>query len=305
MMEKAKEITVVVLSRKKTGLAYDLQKNYFAYRSIIPYVIFILVLVVYPVVHNILVSFQTGTTWSLQNYRDVLTDPLFWVVSGNTIIWTVSCVLLDLVVGLGLALLLNQDTRGKMIFRTIILVIPWATPDIVAAVTWKWMYNDMYGVLNDILVKMGLIRGYLPWLAVPNLAKIAVIIANLWKGFAISAMFYLAALQTVPKELHEAASIDGANVWQRFIKVTIPAIRPYIMTTVMLTIIWTINYFPLIFVMTNGGPSNATDTLVTHSYRTAFRFLDFSHSTAISNINFIIVLTVSIIYTISLMRKEG
>ena len=263
-----------------------------------------LVLVIYPVAQNVLVSFQADNTWSIQNYRDVLSDPLFWVITVNTIIWTVSCVVLDLLVGLGLALLLNQNTKGKMIFRTIILIIPWATPDIVAAVAWKWMYNDMYGVLNDILMKLGIIREYLPWLAVPSLAKAAVIIANLWKGFAISTMFYLAALQTVPKELYEAASMDGANVWQRFTKVTIPVIRPYILTTVMLTIIWTINYFPLIFIMTSGGPSNATDTFVTYSYRMAFRFLDFPHSTAVSNINFIIVLTVAVICTLSLIREE-
>ena len=294
-----------LIPEKKTGLWHDLQRNSFAYRSIIPYIIFMLVLVIYPVAQNVLVSFQADNTWSIQNYRDVLSDPLFWVITVNTIIWTVSCVVLDLLVGLGLALLLNQNTKGKMIFRTIILVIPWATPDIVAAVAWKWMYNDMYGVLNDILMKLGIIREYLPWLAVPSLAKAAVIIANLWKGFAISTMFYLAALQTVPKELYEAASMDGANVWQRFTKVTIPVIRPYILTTVMLTIIWTINYFPLIFAMTSGGPSNATDTFVTYSYRMAFRFLDFPHSTAVSNINFIIVLTVAVIYVLSLIRKEG
>ena len=289
----------------KTGFRYDLAKNSFAYRSIIPYVIFMLILVVYPVVQNVVVSFQVEDGWSFSNYREVLSDPLFSVVTLNTIIWTVSCVILDLVVGLGIALLLSQDIKGKMIFRTIILVIPWATPDIVAAVAWKWMYNDMYGVLNDILVKMGIIKDYLPWLAVPTLAKAAVIIANLWKGFAISAMFYLAALQTVPRDLYEAAAMDGANIWQRFCKITIPVIRPFILTTVMLTIIWTINYFPLIFVMTGGGPANATDTFVTHAYRMAFRFLDFSHSTAVSNINFIIVFIIAIIYTLSLIRKEG
>ena len=289
---------------KKYGLRYDLTKNAFAYRSIVPYIIFILVLVAYPVIQNFIVSFKVERIWSFSNYRDVLSDPLFWVITGNTIIWTVSCVILDLLVGLGIALLLNQDTKGKMIFRTIILVIPWATPDIVAAVAWKWMYNDMYGVLNDVLVKMGIIKEYLPWLAVPNLAKAAVIIANLWKGFAISAMFYLAALQTVPRELYEAAAMDGANLWQRFTKITIPVIRPYILTTVMLTIIWTINYFPLIFVMTNGGPANTTDTFVTHAYRMAFRFLDFPHSTSVSNINFVIVFIIAVIYTLSLIRKE-
>jgi len=293
-----------LILNKKNSLRYDLTKNAFAYRAIIPYVVFILVLVVYPVVQNIIISFQANGTWSLANYLDVLFDPLFHLITINTIIWTVSCVVLDLLVGLGLALLLNQDIKGGAVFRTIILVIPWATPDIVAAVAWKWMYNDMYGVLNDILMKLGIIDEYLPWLAVPNLARLAVIIANVWKGFAVSAMFYLAALQTVPQELYEAAAMDGANSWQRFTKVTIPVIRPYIITTVMLTIIWTINYFPLIFTMTNGGPANATDTFVTYAYRLAFRFLDFSHSTAVSNLNFIIVFTVAIIYTLSLVGKE-
>jgi len=293
-----------IMLRQKNSFRYDLAKNSFAYRSIIPYIVFILVLVVYPVLQNIIISFQVDGAWSFANYLDVLFDPLFHLITINTIIWTVSCVVLDLLVGLGLALLLNQDIKGGMIFRTIILVIPWATPDIVAAVAWKWMYNDMYGVLNDILMKLGIIKEYLPWLAVPNLARLAVIIANVWKGFAVSAMFYLAALQTVPQELYEAAAMDGANSWHRFSKVTIPIIRPYIITTVMLTIIWTINYFPLIFTMTNGGPANATDTFVTYSYRLAFRFLDFNHSTSVSNLNFIIVFTVAIIYTFSLVGKE-
>ena len=117
---------------------------------------------------------------------------------------------LQLLLGCFVALLLNQEFRGRAFFRAIILVLPWATPDIVVAVAWQWMYNDMYGVINDVLFKLGLIDYYLPWLAEPTLAKIAVIVANTWKGFALSAMFYLAALQTVPYELHEAAVVDGA-----------------------------------------------------------------------------------------------
>ena len=174
--------------KDKTGFRSDLIKNSFAYRSIIPYVLFMLILVVYPVVQNVVVSFQVEDGWSFSNYREVLSDPLFSVVTLNTIIWTISCVILDLVVGLGIALLLSQDVRENGL-SNYYSGYSLGHSDIVAAVAWKWMYNDMYGVLNDILVKLGIIKDYLPWLAVPTLAKAAVIIANLWKGFAISAMF--------------------------------------------------------------------------------------------------------------------
>jgi multiple sugar transport system permease protein len=293
---------VVHVLRKLYG---DMTRNAFAYRMLIPYVVFLALLVLYPIIANFVISLQADGLWTLKNYQQVFKEPVFAKVAFNTVIWTVGSVVLQLLVGFVLALLLNQDFRGRAFFRSIILVLPWATPDIVVGVAWQWMYNDMYGVLNDILFRLGIIDYYLPWLADQDLARLAVIIANTWKGFALSAMFYLAALQTVPHELYEASEVDGANVFQKFLNVTWPILRPFVVTTTMLTTIWTINYFPLIFTMTGGGPANATDTFVTYAYRTAFRFLDFNRSAAMSSFTFVLVFLISLLYLRALSRKEA
>jgi multiple sugar transport system permease protein len=277
------------------------KNNSYIYWFILPYLVFLLILVVYPILENLIISFQNKSGVFI-NYVEILHDRIFLKVVFNSLLWTFSSVILQFFIGLGIALLLNQPIKGKAIFRTIMLVLPWATPDVVAGVAWKWMYNDMYGVFNDILVKIGLINNYLPWLGFPNLARAGVIIANVWKGFPLSAMFYLAALQTVPQSLYEAANIDGANAWQKFRHVTIPIIRPVIFTTIMLTTIWSINYFPLIYTMTGGGPSNATDTFVTFAYKNAFKFLNFNRAAAIANISFVVVLIITIFYILFMFR---
>lgn len=277
------------------------KNNSYIYWFILPYLVFLLILVVYPILENLIISFQ-NKSGVFVNYAEILHDRIFLKVVFNSLLWTFSSVILQFFIGLGIALLLNQPIKGKAIFRTIMLVLPWATPDVVAGVAWKWMYNDMYGVFNDILVKIGLINNYLPWLGFPNLARAGVIIANVWKGFPLSAMFYLAALQTVPQSLYEAANIDGANAWQKFLHVTIPIIRPVIFTTIMLTTIWSINYFPLIYTMTGGGPANATDTFVTFAYKNAFKFLNFNRAAAIANISFVVVLIITIFYILFMFR---
>lgn len=277
------------------------KNNSYIYWFILPYLVFLLILVVYPILENLIISFQ-NKSGVFVNYAEILHDRIFLKVVFNSLFWTFSSVILQFFIGLGIALLLNQPIKGKAIFRTIMLVLPWATPDVVAGVAWKWMYNDMYGVFNDILVKIGLINNYLPWLGFPNLARAGVIIANVWKGFPLSAMFYLAALQTVPQSLYEAANIDGANAWQKFLHVTIPIIRPVIFTTIMLTTIWSINYFPLIYTMTGGGPANATDTFVTFAYKNAFKFLNFNRAAAIANISFVVVLIITIFYILFMFR---
>lgn len=278
------------------------KNNSYIYWFILPYLVFLLTLVIYPILENLIISFQ-NKSGVFVNYAEVLHDRIFLKVVFNSLLWTFSSVILQFFIGLGIALLLNQPIKGKAIFRTIMLVLPWATPDVVAGVAWKWMYNDMYGVFNDILVKIGLINNYLPWLGFPNLARAGVIIANVWKGFPLSAMFYLAALQTVPQSLYEAAKIDGANAWQKFRYVTIPIIRPVIFTTIMLTTIWSINYFPLIYTMTGGGPVNATDTFVTFAYKNAFKFLNFNRAAAIANISFVVVLIITILYILFMFKS--
>jgi len=286
----------------KKKVSFSKRKVIFIYIS--PYLIVVLGLLSYLLIDNVSISLNGFRHPTLKNYISTITDPLFLTVNLNTLIWVVSCVVLQLFFAGIIALLLNVDFKGNTIFRIIILVFPWATPDVVAAVAWKWMYNDMYGVLNDVLCKLGILKAYLPWLGDIGLAKVAVIIANVWKGFAVSSMIYLAGLKTIPRQLYEAAEIDGASVWKKLLWITFPSMRPLILTTVLLTVMWTFNYFPLIYIMTGGGPSNATDTVVTYSYRQAFWLLDFGKAASLSTVAFLILLVIAIVYTTLLIKER-
>ncbi|WP_028843759.1 carbohydrate ABC transporter permease [Pseudothermotoga elfii] len=274
-----------------------------ALRMVLPYVIVIVLFVIFLTISNIVMSFSDDGKFTFKNYLDIFKDQIFYKAIKNTAVWVFGSVLGQISLGLAVALLLNQIKRGQVFFRTIILILPWATLDIVAGVMWKWMYNDMYGVLNDLLMKAGIIRDYIAWLATPNMAMVSVIIANIWKGFCLCGMFFLAGIQTIPQELYEAAEIDGANAYRRFWNVTIPQLKPVMMTTLMLTIIWTINYFPLIYVMTGGGPNYGTETIVTYIYRLSFRFLEYNKSAALSNILFLLVFLIAYLFTRN-MSKE-
>lgn len=277
-----------------------------AFKMVLPYLLIVVLLFVYLIGSNIYSSFTTEEgTFTLQNYTSVFTDPVVGRSMINTVFWVIGSVLGQLLLGLLVALLLNESTKGQILFRSIILILPWATLDIVAGVMWKWMYNDMYGVLNDILVKLNMINDYIPWLATENMAMISVIIANIWKGFCLSGMFFLAGLQTIPHDLYEAAEIDGANSIKRFWRITIPQLKPVIMTTLMLTVIWTINYFPLIYIMTGGGPGYGTETVVTYIYKLGFRFLEFNKAAALSNILFIAIFAIAFVFLRNIAKEEA
>ena len=272
-----------------------------AFMLIAPYLVFFALATIYPVSYNLFLSFRRGGTLTLTNYAELVSDPTFPLILYNTLIWTVGSVVFQFIVGMGVALLLNEKFPGRRLFTALIITVPWAMPDVVAGISWRWMYSDVYGVINDILMKLRLISYPLPWLGDVNLARIAVIIANIWKGFPISALIYLSALKTVPDELYEAAKIDGASAWVRFKNVTLPLLGPIIKTTVMLTVIWTVNYFPLIYVMTGGGPANATDTLVTYAYRISFKFTNFNVGAAWATFTFLLMLAFAIVYTKTLI----
>jgi multiple sugar transport system permease protein len=273
-----------------------------AYIMVLPFTVLLLGLVVYPIVWNVIISFESKGVLSLANYRQILSDPAFGRVAYNTTLWTLGSVVPQLVIGLGVAMLLNQKVKGSPFFRAVILVLPWATPHIVAALAWRWMYNDLYGVFNDLLLRVGLQP--VAWLGQPDWARFSVIVANNWKGFSLSAMFYLAGLQTIPEDILEAARVDGAGRWASFRHVVLPHLRVTITLTVLLTVIFTINYFPLIFVMTRGGPAQATDTFITWAYLVGFTHLSFPGSAAISTINFLIILVASSFYVYFLTRPK-
>ncbi|MCF7944840.1 MAG: sugar ABC transporter permease [Spirochaetia bacterium] len=276
-----------------------------AYKMVLPYVVIIMVLVIYLLSSNIISSFadsEGGMTF--ENYRSIIRSEAFPHILKNTFNWTFFSVLGQISLGLFVAILLNNITQGESFFRSVIIILPWGTLDIVAGVMWKWMYNDLYGVINDILLSTGIINEAISWLASPNMAMTSVIIANIWKGFVLAAMFFLARLKGIPQYLYEAAEIDGAGMVQRFFSVTLPQLKSVFISTLMLAIIWTINYFPLIYTMTGGGPGYGTETMVTYIYKLSFRFLKYEEAAALSNILFLIILVIVMLFMMILNREE-
>ncbi|WP_438488335.1 carbohydrate ABC transporter permease [Streptomyces sp. S186] len=203
----------------------------------------------------------------LDNYRAVLTDGVFWSRLGWTVVWTVGCVFLTFLTGLALATLLNRRLRGRTFYR-LALILPWAIPAFVSVFTWRMLYNEKNGLLNKLLAGGGI--DAVPWLNDPTWAKLSVIAVNVWLGVPFMLVALLGGLQSIPGELYEAAEMDGAGAWQRFRHITVPGLRAVSGTVILLSTIWTFNMFPVIFLLTRGGPGDATEILVTYAYRLSF-----------------------------------
>jgi multiple sugar transport system permease protein len=240
----------------------------------------------------------------LSNYRQFLDDPMFWNAVRNTAIFTVGSVTLHLLLGMGAALLLNRKIVGRTVFRVIALV-PWMFSSVVVAVLWNWMYSPQFGVINDILDRIGIhSAAEIAWLGDLNLALPAVIFANAWRGFPFVMIMVLAGLQTIPREEYEAANVDGASGMAAFRYVTLPHLRFVIGIAVILDSIWTFRYFDLIQVMTHGGPANATEVLVTLVFRNSFEYFKFGYASAIAVVTFFILLGFTLLYVRILLADE-
>jgi multiple sugar transport system permease protein len=263
------------------------------YLLLAPAVIVILLVVGYPVVDAIRLSFyhsvliEPGQRFTgFANYSAVFHDPAFWQAARNTVVWTVSNLVLQMVIGTALALLLNEKLRARGLYRSVFL-IPWIVPSVVAALIWRYMYDVNTGVINALLQKLGIIHGYQDWLGQGSTAMPAVIAESVWKGTPFVMLLVLAALQAVPPDLYDAAAVDGATSWERFRYVVIPQIRPTLGLAAALTIVYTINNFNAIWLMTGGGPLHDTDILFTYAYKLAFlNNLDFGLAAAASVVIF-------------------
>ncbi|UCM87487.1 carbohydrate ABC transporter permease [Streptomyces marincola] len=239
----------------------------------------------------------------LDNYADILGDGAFWDRLGWTVVWTVACVAVTFLIGLGLANMLNRSFRGRAVYR-MALILPWAIPAFVSVFAWRMLYNERNGMLNSLLEGRG-IDG-IAWLSDPTWAKVAVIATNVWLGVPFMLVAILGALQSIPGEQYEAAEMDGANPWQRFRNITLPGISSVAMTVVLLSTIWTFNMFPVIFLLTRGGPAGSTDILVTEAFRLAFVSSprDFANSAAWG----VLILLLLVLFAMSYrraLRKQG
>jgi ABC-type sugar transport system permease subunit len=233
------------------------------YLLLLPVLLVLLGLVAYPFLFAIAIAFtdrlvgQEGSFVGFDNFRYLAGQSSFQRAVTNTVIMVVVTGVLKFVIGLGLALLLNERMRGQRVFRSLVL-LPWAMPGFVAFLVWRLLFQPIGGGINLVLTEIGLLNGVIDWLGQRSTALPAVIVASVWRGFPFWCISFLAALQSVPAELYEAAKIDGASAWQRFTAVTMPAIRPVVLTVVLLSSIWTANSFENVWIMTQGGPSDAT-----------------------------------------------
>lgn len=203
----------------------------------------------------------------LGNYAAILADGVFWQRLGWTVVWTVSCVGLTYALGLTLAGMLNRRVRGRSFYR-VAMIVPWGIPAFVSVFAWKMLFNEKNGLLDKVLDGGG-VDG-VPWLGDPTWAKLSVVAVNVWLGVPFMVVAMLGALQAIPGELYEAAAVDGAGPWQRFCSITLPGVRAVSGTVVMLSTIWTFNMFPVIYLLTRGGPEDSTEILVTYAYRLSF-----------------------------------
>jgi multiple sugar transport system permease protein len=208
-----------------------------------------------------------------------------------------------MILGLAVAMVLNTALPAKPLFR-IIALLPWVVPDVVAGIIWKWMYNPLYGALNDFLLKIGLIHAPVEWLTKPQLALFSVILVNLWRGFPFVMLILLAGLQAIPTYLYEAASIDGASKQQSFFHITIPGLRKMLVVALALDTVWEVRRFGLIQAMTQGGPGVLTEVLSTYTYKQYFKFFRFEYASAISVIMTIVLLLVSLPYIWMISQEE-
>jgi multiple sugar transport system permease protein len=217
----------------------------------------------------------------LANFRTLLGDRVFWLALGNTFYWTFGSLVFQFFLGLGLALLLNRPFAGKRLAQAVVF-LPWAVPTFLSGLTWAWLLNPIVGPLPHWLFALGILSEPYNILGDPRLAMLGPIVANVWFGIPFFAITLLAALQSIPDELYEAASIDGAGAWQQFRMVTLPFLAPMIAVTVLLRTIWISNFADLIVVMTNGGPANTTQILPSYIFTVAYRKLDFGYASAVA-----------------------
>ncbi len=276
---------------------------FFKYIFLTPALLVIFAVVVYPFVYNIVLSLSNMSMthfrdWRLvgfAQYKKVFTEPIFYSVFLKTVIWTVVNVFFHVVIGVFLAVLLNRNLPGKSVYRTL-LIIPWAVPQYITALTWRGMFNYEYGAVNLFLSKF-LHLPMIQWLKHPFYAFVACIITNVWLGFPFMMVIAYGGLQAIPRELYDAAEVDGATAWQKFWKITVPYLKPVMTPAIILGIIWTFNNLNVVWLVSNGGePSDKTHILVSYVYKAAFNLYRYGYAAALSMVIFLILLIFAVLF---------
>lgn len=297
------------MKRVKIFFRYDNAGLFF----ILPAFLYMMFFVGYPIISNIILSFQNVSVRNLvngqkkfigfANYSEIFQDTVFRKAMGNTLLFTIACLLFQFLIGFLLALLFNKNFTFAKTIRGLTM-IPWMMPMTVTALMFKFMFSTDVGIINYILKSSHLISENIEWLTTPQTAMIAVVAANVWIGIPFNTILISTGLTTIPQELYESAAVDGANAWQRLVKITLPLLRPTIESVLVLGFIYTFKVYDLVYVMTEGGPVNSTHLLSTYSYKLSFDMFQYSKGASVANVLFLILLLVGMLYLKITMRGE-
>lgn len=281
------------------------------YALLLPALLVLGLIVGYPAVsgiwysfHNKMIGFASPRWVGLQHYSELIQDPAVLLSIWRTAVFAVISVGIKLPLGLGVALLLNQNFLGRGLARGVVL-LPWSLPLVVGVLIWSWMYSDLFGVFNHLLMKAHLIRQPLNFLGDRDLAMPSVILVNIWRGFPFFAVNLLAGLQAIPDDLYEAGRVDGANRWQLFRHITLPGLRTVILIVSLLSFIWTTNDFTSIWVLTRGGPGTATEIFPIITYKIAFIGLELGRAAAIPVMLLPFFTILIVLLTRTITRREA
>lgn len=283
------------------------------YCFILPAVLYMLLFIGYPIVYNWLISFQDVTATTLaskardligfDNYKDIASDPTFFKAVRQTFFYTVFCLVFQFSLGFLFALFFSKNFKLSKPIRGFI-VISWMLPVTVTALVFKFMFAESNGIINMILLNLHIIGKPIGWLIQGGTAMWGLIIANSWVGIPFNMLLLTTGLNNVSTEIYEAAAIDGAGSVQRFAKITLPLLKPTIMSVLVLGFVYTFKVFDLVYVMTGGGPVDATEVMSTYSYKLSFQLFHFGEGAAVANVLFVCLFLVALLYLKTISKDE-
>ena len=294
--------SAVRISKRRLALAVE------PYLYVLPAVLLLGALMIAPLVIGIGYAFHditlldpmSGDYVGLAHFRELYDDPAFWAAARNTITWTLTSVSLQFSLGLALALLLSREFPGRTLAQMLVF-LPWAVPSFLSALNWAWLFNPVTGPLPRWFTALGLMSTPENLLSSPEHALWGPIAANVWWGIPFFAITLLAALQSIPADIYEAAAIDGASPWMRFRSITLPFLAPTMAITILLRTVWIANFADLIVVMTKGGPADSTQILASYIFTQAFQRLDFGYASAVATVLLLLLLA----YALALMSLRA
>jgi len=282
------------------------------YLFVLPALVFMLFFVGYPILDNIRLSLVDVNVMNLasgeqpfvgfDNYRAVIGEGILGTTLWNTVVYTIGSIIIQFVIGLGFALLFSQPFRYSERLRGVVM-ISWLLPATITAMIFKFMFSGD-GIANHLLMEANLIREPIEWLVNPGTAMLILILANSWIGIPFNMILLTTGLTTIPRDVYESASIDGANVMQRFFKITLPLLKPAILSLLVLGFIYTFKVFDLVLITTHGGPVHATQMMSTYAYKLSFDEFKYSQGAAVSNVMFVVLLIVGFLYLRMVNREE-